>query len=248
MMSLTTRSARAMALAVALTSGSSVWAQRPGEGVARAARPNDLPAAGVISPRENDRRIARRLEIDHKMIFECAKIGKERSANSAVRTFADAMTVEHRKCLDDLKAIAKDTKDDGASASATRDEGVKNSLGDTTPDRRRTAVLIQDEGKSRASGVIFRPADFLAVDEDVYNHLQKTMKKEWEAVSAEEFDRAFMRHVVMAHEMLLATMKSVRPTASTELRKSLDAGIEKLEGRLKSARELCDQVRAAKPR
>ena len=55
-----------------------------------------------------------------------------------------------------------------------------------------------------------------------------------------------MKHEVMAHEMLLATMKSVRPTASPELQKSLDAGIEKVEAHLKRARELCDQVCKAK--
>ena len=38
MKSIMTRSGKAMALAVALASGTSVWAQRPGEGVAP--RPN----------------------------------------------------------------------------------------------------------------------------------------------------------------------------------------------------------------
>ena len=143
----------------------------------------------MISPQENDSRIALAggQQQDGSRV---RKIGKERTANSAVRTFADAMVVEHQKCVNDLKAIAKAKKDDRLSTSSIRDANGKKSLGDTTPDRRRTAVLIQDDGKSRDSHVIFHPTDFLAVHEDISNHLHSKMKKEWEGVSAEEFDRA----------------------------------------------------------
>ena len=243
---LSNRTGKALTMAVALASGTSAWAQRPGESLARTAQPSDLPASGVISPRENDSRIARWLEVDNKMVLECAKIGKERSADPDVRAFADFVTTEHKKCVDDLQAVAKDKKDDRVSPAAARDEGDRKTLGDTSPDRRRTAVLIQDDGKSRASRMVFHPTDFVTVHEDVYKHLHSTMKKEWEAVSGQEFDRAFMKHQVMAHEMLLASMKSVRSNASAEMRKSLDAGIEKVTQHLKQARELCDQVCKAK--
>jgi len=239
MKTMLTRSGKAAALAVALASGTCAWAQRPGEGVARKAEPGDLPATGVMSPRENDSRIARWLAVDNKMIVEGAKIGKERATSSDVKSFADAMLADHEKCVKDLEAV-KGNKDDGAAAS--RNQNDRKTLGDTTPDRRRTAVLIQDDGKSRGSAAIYHPTDFLAVHEDVFNHMKNSMKKEWEGVSTEEFDRAFMKHQVMAHEMLLATMQSVRSTASTEMRKSLDDGIAKTKDHLKQARELCDQV------
>lgn len=236
------RSGRAWTAAIALAASSSVWAQQPGEGAARNARPGDLPAAGMISPGENDARIARWLEVDNRMVLECAKVGKERATGSEVRSFAENVTAEHQKCVDDLRRVAKAKKDDRVSAASGRAENERKNLGDTTPDRRRTAVLVQDQGQSRDARMVFRPTDFVAVHEDVYKHLHNTMKKEWENVNGADFDRAFMKHQVMAHEMLLASMRSVRPTASTEMRRTLDLGIEKVQDHLKQARELCDRV------
>lgn len=240
-------------------------AQQRGEGLVREARPSDLPAAAVLSPQENDRSIARWLACDNRIILGCAKLGKERASHADVKTFADALVIEHQKCLDALesgktKAVTRSDKHDsqdvrsgngqangivkddrnGQSRSTARSQG--GGIGDNTAERERTAVFVKDDGTSRAGSAVYRPTDFVQVREDMCVRLQSVAKKEWEGIADADFDRSFMQHQVMGHEMLLASMKAVRPTATSELQTQIDEGIEKTTKHLETARKLCAEV------
>lgn len=190
---------------------------------------------GIISPQENDRQIARWLITDQHAVIECSKMAQERSTNDSVKQFAQLMVTEHNSCLDKLEGIRKQAANTSDTAPAT--------IGNARVEARRSGIVVKDEdGQQRDGKMVYHPTDFVKVKEEICNQMKTTMAKEMKALSSSEFDRAYMKHIVMGHEALLATCKAVRKTASKELQAMLDQDIEKLNGHLKQARELCDQV------
>jgi predicted outer membrane protein len=225
-----------MALLAIVTS--SAWSQeREQENrVVREPQASDIPAGGVMTPQENDRRITRWLALDNQMVLECAKIGAERATNPEIRSLAESLAAEHKHCLDELNAFRN------ADRPGQPSERPGSALQDTTPERSRTAVVVQDEGRTRDRQAFFRPTDFLAVREDMCKKLKDIATKEWESVKGAEFDNAFLKHQVMAHEALLASIQAVRPSASSALQPLLDQSVEKYQKHLERARQLCDQL------
>ena len=244
----------AVAMALVMNCGFTGWSQEKGISVSRELRSTDLPAARVMTPQENDHRIARWLIIDNRMIFDCAKLGKERAERADVRRFAEMLIADHQKRLDDLNAlsgkkVAQEKAADGSTKKnpesqekkiENRNNDAASGLGDNSPDRSRTAVLVHDYGTSRDSRMVFHPTDFLAIREDVFGHLNEIAKKEWEGLSGAEFDRLFLKHQILAHELLISTIQAIRPTASTELQSSLDRDLGKWKVHLQMARNLSD--------
>jgi predicted outer membrane protein len=208
----------------------SAWAQEPNAGV-RDLKDSDMPAGRVISPKENDQRIARWLNVDNNMIIESAKLAETQASNAEVKEFAKTLAAEHEKCRAELADMIK-------AADTTR----RTTVEDTTPDRRRTAVVVTDDGARRDGNMVFKPADFLMVKENTAKHLGEVAKKHWSKVTGNEFDRAFMSHIVMAHECLMANIKEVRSSASAEFRTALDTHAEKLKGHCDAAKGLCERV------
>ena len=245
----------AMTLATVLTAGAT-WSEDKGAPLYREARSSDLPAMGVITPQENDRRIARWLTVDSRMILECAKFGREHAQRPEVKHFAEMLVTDHEKCQEDLRATKARTEDRTKAEeskvknqsdketrreetdSAQQSKNTKSDLGDNSTDRSRTAVLIQDDGKSRDERMVYHPTDFLAVREEVSHQMLDIARKDWDTLSGVDFDNAFVRHQILAHEMMIASIKSVRPGTSTTMRTSLDRSLEQLKNHLKTAREL----------
>lgn len=227
---------RVAAMTLVINIGMTAWAQEKGTTAVRELRSTDYPAARVVTPQENDHRIARWLIIDNRMIFDCAKLAKDRAERANVRSFAETLTADHQKCLDDLNSLSGKK----APQDKTTDGSEKKALGDNSKDRSRTAVLVHDYGASRDSRMVFHPTDFLAIREDVFRHLNETTRKEWEGISGAEFDRAFLKHQILGHELLIATMQAIRPTASAELQSSIDRDLVKWKTHLQMARNLSD--------
>jgi len=198
-------------------------------------------AVGIISPQQNDSRIARWLIIDQQAIVDCSKMAQERSTNDNVKQFAQMMVTEHNTCVDKLEAIRKAT--DTATGSETRNNPVIGRTDNAVVDPKRAGVLVKDpEGKQRDGKLMYHPTDFVQVKEEVCKHMKATMAKEMKAITGSDFDRAYMMHIVAGHEAMLATCKAVRPTASKEFQAMLDQNIDKLTTHTKLARQLCDQV------
>jgi len=173
------------------------------------------------------------------MIFELAKVGKERSSRADVRQFAQALITEHEVRLNELILVteSKDRRDTAAKPGEKNGQR-STTLNDSTPERTRTGVLVRDKATTRDSRIVFQPTDFLTIRESVCSQLSENMKKEWESTSDAEFDRAFLKHQIMAHQSLIATIKSLKTTASTEMQSSFDGSLKSLTEHLKLARLL----------
>lgn len=243
-----------MVMGLVAAHGTVYGAEEPNNSLVREVKSSDLPSIGVMTPLENDKRIVRWLALDHRMIIECAKMAKDRGTREDVKKLADSLTVNHQKFLDELsgtkaattvnnttKGVAKAELDQAKAESSVKETNAKTTettLGDNTPDRRRTAVVIKDDGSSRADAVVYQPTDFLAVREDICNQLKSIAKKEFENVEGADFDRAFLKHQAFAHEMLLASLRAVRPSATAARQANIDSQIEKLEQHLEQIQKL----------
>jgi len=217
--------------------------------VAREATSGDVARMGIVSPAENDRRIARWLLLENRAILECSKEAQTRASNDNLKQFAQAMATEHEKCVNDLNN-RRGTRSNDAAYAPNRNDNNRNDNGDVErknnarvrdADTNKTAVLFKDDGQSRGGHVMYRPTDFLAVREDVCNKTKGTMKDLWRNLSGADFDKAYVMHMVAAHECLLANLKSLRPTASQEMQAELDRGIQKTREHLDQCRQHCDQ-------
>ncbi|MFT3881614.1 MAG: DUF4142 domain-containing protein [Gemmatales bacterium] len=208
---------------------------RPDEG-------DSISSAGIITPQENDRRIVKWLMIDVRGVLECSKDAQAQTKNENVKQFAQTMVTEHHSCLDQMENYRKErgkaTNELGQTGNppVARAENVQ-------VDPKKSGILVKDEaGRQRDGKMMYHATDFVQVKEDICNQMKAKMSKEMKALPASEFDRAYMMHMVASHEMLLATCKSVRKTASKDLQAMLDQNIDKLTVHLKQAQTLCDQV------
>ena len=232
-------------VAVAISCSTSVWGEQQKES------PNetdlrDQSAAGIISPRENDSRIARWIAVDNRMILGCAKLGKERTDSSSVREFAETLIADHQKCLDEFEVMQaknqKISKEDNAPNGKNAKQQAK--ISDESKeearesDRARIAILTKDDGKSRGGAMLYQPTDFLMIREEVSKHLKDAVKEEWEGVSDADFNREFLRHQVMAHKSLLASMRAVYSTASSTMQATLDKRMKTIAKHLELAQSL----------
>lgn len=210
-------------------------------------RPKDKPAhpavAAVISPIENDRRIARWLIGDVRGMIDCSQLLMERSSNETVKQFAQKIINEHKDCLAQLERY-KNTSD---PASPGRGNAPVSRLENTTIDPAKSAVLAKDEGGQQRDGkIIYRAADFLEVKEDVCEKMRDLMMKEFKQIPASEVDAVFLKHAVMCHEAMIASCNAVTPCASSELRSYLTQGTTKMKDHLNEVRKLSSQLVTAK--
>jgi len=198
-------------------------------------------AVGIITPQQNDSRIAHWLLIDQQAVVECSKMAQERATNENVKQFAQMMVTDHSACLDKLEAIRKATPE--TTGSVNRNNSIISRAENAVVDPKNAGVLIKDpEGKQRDGKLMYQPTDFVQVKEEVCKQMKATMAKEMKNITGSDFDRAYMMHIVAGHEALLASCKAVRPTASKEFQAMLDQNIEKMTTHAKQARQLCDQV------
>jgi predicted outer membrane protein len=201
---------------------------------------NDIvSAAKIISPIENDRKIAQWIMVDVQGIVDCSKQTVDRTSNETVKQFAQTMINEHKDCLSKLEQIA--SREDPATRSERNPPIAR--IEDAKVNTARSGVLAKDEGgQLRDNKWVYRPTDFVEVKKDVCEKMKEVMMKEMKQLPAAEYDSMYLKHMVAAHEAFLASCQATRSTASKEMQAHLDQNVEKLNNHLKQARELCKQV------
>lgn len=217
-----------------------------------------VTGTNIVTPAENDRRIARWLLCDCEAIHGCSQDAKDRLTNEEVKNFAAMMVEHHAKSCAMLKEKRGNVMDKAsgylpnrnpANAEA-RNDAAAPATQDAPQDRpaadKPTAVVIRREDAGTGNRMMYVPADFLRVKEDVCKHMSTVMKSQWKDASGPEFDKAYIAHMVCAHEMALASVKACRATASSEFASELDKGTETLKEHLAKAKELCDKHRTKK--
>jgi len=179
---------------------------------------------GIISPQENDRRIARWLAVDNESLRECAAMAEDRAENTRIKEMARAVVAEHKRFDERLNAFTQTTADD-----------VNNKQ---TPPASKTATLLKDDGRSRDGRLAFKPTDFLTVKETVCKELRSMAEKEFKDLKGADFDNAFLAHMVFGHEALIATVDAVKGDATQQLQTTLNDFRQISEQHLKNVRNL----------
>jgi predicted outer membrane protein len=175
----------------------------------------------IISPAQNDAQILKWVKIDCDAITKCAKGATSQITNTEVKTLADKIVSDHETMKNMIK------------------EKCKNMPADKSEDKHTVATLIKDDGATRDNRAVYSPCDFVAVKQKVCNHMMSVGEKEMKKLKGEEFDKAFLVHMGMAHEAALASIAEVRGSASKELAECLDSAKETMTAHLNSAKELC---------
>jgi predicted outer membrane protein len=209
---------------------------------AQETRKPDAPVIGITSPEENDKRIARWLIVDVRGIIDCSQEALTRSSNENVKNFAQTMLQDHKACLgrlEQVRGVADVKPRSESNAPVTR-------LENTTVQPEKSAVLTKDDGQTRNGKIMYRVADFLVVKEALCERMKETMMKEMKQLSAAEFDEMYMKHMVMSHEMMLASCDIIAPYAQGDLKTYLQQNNEKMKDHLAKAKALCSQVSGKK--
>lgn len=179
---------------------------------------------GIISPQENDRRIARWLAVDNDSLHGCAMMAEDRTENARIKELARAVVAEHKRFHERLNAFTQTTADD-----------VNNKQ---TPPASKTATLLKDDGRSRDGRLAFKPTDFLDVKEAVCKEMRAKAEKEFKDLKGADFDNAFLAHMVFGHEALIATVDAVKGDATQQLQTTLNDFRQISEQHLKNVRNL----------
>jgi len=210
-----------------------------------------ISAVGVISPQENDRRIARWLAVDNDALQGCSEMAREHASNTDVKEFAKTVAADHKRFHDMLKkdVSASDSKESAVKHKS--DEKHSDAKHETTDDKatqaaddsEKTATLLKDEGQSRDGRLAYKPTDFLEVKEKVCHDLRAKAEKEFKELKGTEFDHAFLTHMIFGHEALLATIDAVQANAGESLQTTLKDLHQSAEKHLKEARRLHNEHR-----
>jgi predicted outer membrane protein len=176
---------------------------------------------GVISPQENDRRIARWLVVDNDGLRGCAAMVEDHSSNVRVKEMARSIVADHKRMDARLNAFT------GVILEETR-----------ATEASKTATLLKDDGRSRDNRFAFKPTDFLAVKESVCKGLRSKAEEEFKSLKGTEFDDAFLAHMVIGHEALIANIDAVRNDSTQQLQTTLDEFRDLSVQHLKNVRSL----------
>lgn len=179
---------------------------------------------GIISPQENDRRIARWLEVDNDSLQGCAAMAEDRTQNTRIRELARAIMAEHKRFHERLNAFTQTSADD-----------VNHKQ---TPPASKTATLLKDDGHSRDGRLAFTPTDFLVVKEAVCKEMRAKAEKQFKNLKGAEFDEAFLAHMVFGHEALITTVDAVKADATQQLQTTLNDFRQVSEQHLKNVQNL----------
>jgi len=190
-----------------------------------AAAARDVAALGVITPQENDRRIARWLDVDNESIIACTHVAESHAQTPAIKDLARTLNADHKRMQERLKAF---TRYELPAPSADRAAAPVNTK----------ATLLRDEGRSRDGRVAFAPTDFLQIKEAVCKELRAKAEKEFENLKGAEFDHAFLSHMQFGHEAMLASLNAVKGGATQQLQTTLDEFGQTTEQHLKNVRQL----------
>jgi len=183
---------------------------------------------GIISPQENDRRIARWLTVDNDSLRGCAEMVENHSDNARIKELARAIVADHKRFGERLNAFSRTAVNDTAA--------------DQTTAPAKTATLLKDDGRSRDARLPFKPTDFLSVKETVCKDLRAKAEKEFKNLKGKEFDHAFLAHMVFGHEALISGIDAVRADATQQLQTTLDEFRDLSTQHLKNVRNLRQDV------
>lgn len=192
---------------------------------------------GMMTPQENDRRIIRWLDVDNKSIIECSQSVAGRSTRDDLKEFARTIVNDHDTFRNKLNAW---------SSQSTAQPAPQNGQRDANNSGVFSATLIKDDGAARAGKMLFQPTDFVSVKEKVCDKLHNDAKKYFEKLSADEFDRAYVVHMTMAHEALIASIDAVSGSATPELQAHLKELKDAAQHHLDRLKELSSSLATAK--
>lgn len=184
--------------------------------------------AAVITPQANDQRIVRWLTVDNRAVADCARLAADHAASAEVKQFAADVAKDHEDFAGTFGAQSNAPANDAAAKAVDRPTDA--------------ATLLHDEGASRAGAMIYRPTDFVAVKEQICKSMADIAHKQMEALPPQEFDRAFLAHMVFGHHALIASIDALNNTASPDLRPQLAKMREMLAKHLNRAGELQKQI------
>ncbi len=182
------------------------------------------PPVGIISPQENDSRIARWLVVDNDAMIGCAELAENHGSNGEVKEFAHRIAVDHKRFREVFKTF---TGTQLAARNGTQQAATGN-----------TAALLKDDGLSRNGRLVYRPTDFLEVKERVCNELHSKAEKEFRNLKGADFDRAFVTHMLFGHEAMVATLSTVKRDATATLQASLNEMEQMSQKHLQELRRL----------
>lgn len=183
------------------------------------------PAVGIISPQENDRRVAKWVGIDNDGMITFAEMAERSASASALKELARSIAVEHKRVQDTLKTFT-------SVQIASRNGPAK------PPAASQTAALLKDDGLSRNGQLVFRPTDFLDVKERVCKSLQSQAEGEFRKLEGTEFDHAFVTHMIFSHEAMAATIGAVKGDTTASFAKPLHELEQMTQKHLKELRRL----------
>lgn len=179
---------------------------------------------GIISPQENDRRIARWLAVDNDSLRGCSEMAEEHSDNVRIKELARAIVADHKRFHERLNAFIQTVGVDGNNKSTTAPS--------------KTATLLKDDGRSRDGRLAFTPTDFLEVKETVCKQLMAKAEKEFKDLKGTEFDHAFLAHMAFGHEALIASVDAVNGDATQTFQTTLNEFRQVSEQHLKNVQNL----------
>jgi len=168
----------------------------------------EVRGSRVLTPEQNDRRILRWIAVDNDALLAWAEHAATHSKNEAVRAMAAEMADDHKQLAAKLKPQPAARTTDDARPRVRRE---------------RSAVLVQDGGRSRDGAPVYRPTDFVAVKEHVGAELDKIVRKEMGELEGDAFDRAFTAHMLFGHDAIITSIDVLDGNASATLHDELVA-------------------------
>jgi putative membrane protein len=207
--------------------------------------------------RDDKKKTAKWKGSDHDFVMKASAAGKAeveagqlaltKASSADVKQFAQRMIDDHSKANDELTQLvqskgwsmtANEMSHDNAKTDTTSASSDTNKSSDTN--RSTDTSKNPDANKWSDSN---RP---MATDDKKMQSDHKAMMDKLSGLSGAEFDREYMRHMVMDHEKAVAlfTRESKNKNGDDELEKWAEKTLPTLQEHLRMAREVAGKVGA----
>lgn len=183
--------------------------------------PPTAPATLVVTPAENDRRLARWLLADNDVLIASCKLAMERATDPKIKELARTIHDAHQTIHDNLGLVIRAPIE--PIGGPIRDD-LKQSNEEKKTAQIKPQNAIPEAAKTGNSVVkaTLHPTDFVAVKEKVCQTLKSDLVGEFQKLNGAEFDKAFMVKLVVWHEAIVASLSAVKNHPTEQLRNTLE--------------------------
>jgi len=206
--------------------------------------------AGQHGTMNKEHSLASCIAISNQEEVALARIAEDKAKSKEVKEFAQMLEKDHQAFLQKLAKFAPEAARDGFLMERTQDQGNRQSsttqprpdvnvqvAGGAQQNQQRDGQKIQQTAGTQDQGRAPH-LEFMSMQKEIAQECLAAAKAKMTKEDGEKFDRCFIGHQIVMHEVMKAKLTVFQRHTSGELNQLISKGLETTESHLKKAEDI----------